>query len=598
MVKKNKQVQKIGFFGESVASGFLLSPYFTPASFLEKLINVETEKEENPSFQVIDFSEVSLRIDKLYEYIKENSDDLQAAVIFAGNNWRKDFWDMDENDYKDIYEKVQFAETHWTEIYKDKFKSMMNPKIEKLFQLLQEKFVKKDIPVLFVLPEFNLRDWGFLGKNDTTMNYPNESASELAEGEKAMTEEEKLTTTIQKDPSNPKAYTKLGRFFDKQQDYEKAFDYYVKGLNTNIFRLGPPPAINDYLREMIVTEAAQYNVPVLDLRAAFNDVSSGKIAGNNYFLDYCHLNVEGIVKTCDLIASALGMKKNEEHLKTTVVEPSVISNAYFYAAVHSAHLENLEPEYLEYLLTQALTFDEDIAQKMRAFIKISVSKIPWRLNVAYLELYSLQYPSIRQPKDCMVMDVELVQCMIRTLKSFGINLEKETIDTQIAHHSVTKQKPTNLLESYYKESSYFNIFSDSKSIDFDKKELAYSRFRAQQSNFYFICDQKEPITGKILVRNPQLKEESSISLFCNDVFFKELIIDKNWQEFSFVIPESLMIKNSVNHLTIKWPVISAHTVSFVGQTEMESTYQEKVIDSLRPVYGEIYTLDLQKTTNL
>ena len=46
----------IAFFGESVANGFLFSPYFTPSQYLEKILLKVTKK----SIRVIDKTKVSI----------------------------------------------------------------------------------------------------------------------------------------------------------------------------------------------------------------------------------------------------------------------------------------------------------------------------------------------------------------------------------------------------------------------------------------------------------------------------------------------------------------------------------------------------------
>lgn len=593
----NKRKNKIAFFGESVANGFLFAPHFTPSQYLENMLRKGTKHD----LEVIDKTQVSIRMNELEDQFNdENVSDTDVVIIFAGNNWRKDFWNIEDENWDRFREEMTKAEI-WGEIFLDEFKGWSNKKVLDFFEKIKMRFLNRNIPVIFVIPEVNLRDWR-CSNYETTINWPQKTANKIQKIKDTLNEEddekgiESAKKLIQLAPTNPLGYFWLAKYYDRHGQPSEAYEYYKKVYNTNIYRLGPPPAINDYIRESIIKAAEGSGISLLDLREKFNNPDHGEIAGNNYFIDYCHLNIKGIMKVCECIASEITTVMNwemETDLNPDEYLPNkeVVSNAYFYAAIHSAHSGNLDQEYLKYLLREAMEEDVSIADKMIKFSRLASMKVPWRLNKQYLDINSKQYPTIRQPKDCMVLDIELVQSIISVLKEYSIDIENEIEEIRIREHAVESDGSIDLLETYYKESSYFNTFIDSKSTDYDSSNLAYSTFRMPSSSFNFIARGSNDLVCEITSRAPNIKSYESFMIFCNqNLVFKENI-GENWEKHSFSIDKRNLSDNKINTLTIVWPTLNLHINKMEDEISVRSfSYYEKVINRMRPVYGEVFDM--------
>jgi hypothetical protein len=81
-----KKGKRAVLLGESVARGFLLDPYLTPAMVVEKTLH---ENCTDDQFDVVDLAETNLGIRGLMErYVQCFQLDPDVIIFFAGNNWR------------------------------------------------------------------------------------------------------------------------------------------------------------------------------------------------------------------------------------------------------------------------------------------------------------------------------------------------------------------------------------------------------------------------------------------------------------------------------------------------------------------------------
>jgi len=563
---------KVVFLGESVAAGFMYAPHYTPSIFLESLL-----KANGMICNVEDETKVSIEMPELIKKCVSAANNCpDYAIVFAGNNWRKGLWKLSEGESDRIYQAIQSG-VKWYKAVGNVIQEKAAAQIDSFFFELKSLFSDK---VLFVIPEFNLKDWRY-NSYDTELNCPFGLSKQWRTLITDDVSEENAKKMISLDPVNPLGYEIIARIACKNGDNITASDMYNKALDTNLYRLGPPPAVNSIIKNSIRKAAQIHGIAVCDLPKVFAEYLEGGIPGNDLFIDYCHLTDTGIRVACTEIAKWIFKQQCCNLTVSSDLRPEqeISSHAHFYAAIHSAHIGNLDKDYLLYHCRKALNIQQEIAEKMIKYCKCASQKTPWRLNKLFTEINTAQYPTIRQPDDCMVMDIELVDVMMFALKEIGIDIHHEINDIRITNHAGKAPFIINLLETYYKESSYFNTFLGSKSVDYGDGKKMYSSFRTNCSNFYLIQSGVSDLTCDIIIKTPPYSF-AEISISINEKHFYSVKAETtNWFKIEENIPAELL-KRGVNKISIKW--------SNIAKPEENTFVTERLLfDYIRPIYGHI-----------
>ena len=144
--------RRVVLIGESVARGYLYDPHFTPALALQKMMDAACGTGE---VEVVDLARSILVHEPLRELITQSLHlEPDALVIFAGNNWfpKTDDWQLLDMSYA-------FRNAGSWRGVKESCESFLITNTRKTLRLLGEVARERGIPVVFVLPEFNLADW-------------------------------------------------------------------------------------------------------------------------------------------------------------------------------------------------------------------------------------------------------------------------------------------------------------------------------------------------------------------------------------------------------------------------------------------------------
>ena len=145
--------KRVVLLGESVARGYFYDPHYTPAMVLKEMLSRDKD-----DIEVVDMARVSITLSDLTNLTIECSRlEPDALVIFAGNNWHVTLLRfMNEQDFA-LLDDIRTHEGMaglWREI---------NNRLRLLtidyIRCLQSLYVDKGIPVIFIIPEFNLLDW-------------------------------------------------------------------------------------------------------------------------------------------------------------------------------------------------------------------------------------------------------------------------------------------------------------------------------------------------------------------------------------------------------------------------------------------------------
>ena len=225
---------------------------------------------------------------------------------------------------------------------------------------------------------------------------------------------------------------------------------------------------------------------------------------------------------------------------------------YFSAAIYNAHIGDQPYNTLHEDLSTAYDKDPTIAKSMCSYINLASCKVPWVLNKNYTELISSQFTIMAQMNECKIMDINLVNAMIQVLKEKENTHLSDQINQLRIHHFGPNNGPVNLLESYFRETSYVKSMGDSIN-DYLSKEKVYISATDYITKFYVIADDTHSLTARIVLRILQ-DNIGDIQIFINNQYVTGLKAKKSWSSFEFIIDKDLLCKDGINKLIVQWPV--------------------------------------------
>jgi len=589
-IPDKSQKTRIVFIGESVARGFLYDPYFNPASCLAEILNAELAP---TGAQVIDLAKTDLLMNELKEIctsaLKLEPD---AVVVFAGNNWVNT--DGFSDDEMDLMIKLMKTKTGF-----DEFKVML----EKKYRDLTAEFVRhtaavfkdNNIPLLLIIPEFNLMDWK-CSELDRLLAWPDKEASAWfqlrKEAEQALgsgnTDQAAplISEMIRISPANPLAHRLMAECHLQNNRISEARQSLELARDTKMFRFSTVPGVISVIRDTLGEEAVRYQIPVVDLPKEFAKTG---IPGKELFIDYCHLTAEGIRISMALTAQQLLINLKQKNITLERLqdhgsnpEDDVKARAHFFAAIHNAH-KGQPYDILYYHCQQAINLSDSIIGFFQHYIDMASRHAPWSLVKSCEALIGSgelsQYAMLLQPDMQRIMDIPLVDAMADALKTKGIDIKDRINTLRTTEHGIQNGK-VNLLESYYHLNSYIytSIFS----------EGIYRAYGAE-SCFYLLAENSTEVELRLTCRTPlSTADEARISINVNDSHTDQLTVLKKWKTHLLHIPAD-SIHKGINKIRIQWPTnMDINEKSWTGNGFFKGKKIEQLKRTVYPVYGEIH----------
>jgi hypothetical protein len=582
---------RIILLGESVARGMLYDPYYVPAEVLEKMLN---SGEASGEAEVIDLAVTNMRIEALTRLCSScMALEPDALVIFAGNNWREDlFGRLSKADLEEIEQLLTSGGPAKTKaIIEACFSGMVKDFLSHIHALTYDG----RIPVVFVIPEFNLADFQSTAAEQPVSALPDgatgrwlkarQCAQSLLAAGSPEEAAEYARQMMEIDASHPSGYELMALCRIRQNGWEEARSLLEQARDTAMFtRAASKPRILSAIRDSLLAQADRYHVTVIDLPSIFRTEWPGKIPDRDLFLDYCHLSAKGIRIAMQAVAEKLsclvpGLPDGGSIRTTTptvVAGKDVEGMAHLYAAIHNAHWG--QPyEVVHYHCVQALRASPKTSRIMVSYIDLASrhASIPLcrsfetLVNSRVIDQY---YHALIHPRDQKILDLILVDAMTDALKKVGINLETTVDELRKTEHGV-ENGPVDLLDSRYHLTSY-----DLSGMN----ETAYLRAMDIETRFFLITSGARAVLFTLTYRTPALsKEGDPVRVFLNGEILTSLPVSRAWDKVSFVAEPS-QLRDGVNRITIQWPFSEA----------MDRSQQRSTAGAARPriyfVFGEIH----------
>ena len=551
---------RVVLIGESVARGYLYHPHFTPALALQKMMDAACGTGE---VEVVDLARSDLVHEPLQELITQSLHlEPDALVIFAGNNW---FPLIKTDDERLLDMSYAFRNTGSWRGVKESCESFLITNTRKTLCLLEEVARERGIPVVFVLPEFNLADW--------TTEYdcpPLLNSEQTEEWLRAKCEAEQLLNSsdweqaeclgerlLQLDQGTTAAGPNiLAEVSQKRGDHQAARTFLEMARDAIVcWPIRETPRCYSVIQQTMREEAAAHGVHLVDLPREFIRYLGSEAAGRRLFLDYCHLSLEGIRISMALTAETLlpllkyPTQSSKELGEVDLnVSANVKAVAHFLAAVYNGNWGQ-RMEVVRHHLRAALEYDRGIADMMQLFLDLHIRRVPSSLCRSYDQLCELPNMTaiIALYNDSIhekFLNAKLVTEIGDVLEEVGIPARSQIERLIIKEHSV-KNRTVNLANTLYSTRSYLRLM-----VDFRPE---FYKATERNTTFLLVCDKPEPLNFSVTLKVPNVSANETITLRLNGTPVAEIAVTDRWTTSTCIAP-AMLVHAGLNQVEIGWPM--------------------------------------------
>lgn len=552
--------RRVVLVGESVARGLLFDPQFNPALALQRIMNAACGPGK---IDIVDLARSDLTHAPLHKLINEALHlEPDALVVFAGNNWSVLPNPSDEQ-VLDMMSALREAGS-WRAV-KELCESFLASSARQTLRLLEEIVQQRGIPVVFVLPEFNLGDWRTdcdsppLLSSEETQEWirTRSEAEQLLKGndwEKAKYLGERL---MQLDQGTTAAGPNiLAEVSQKHGDREAARTFLQMARDASVcWPFRQTPRCFSVIQQTIREGAAAHGIHLVDLPHEFTAHLGGEAADRRLFLDYCHLTLDGIRLAMAITAETvlpllkLPAKSRKELAEVDLkVGNNVNAGAHFLAAVHSGNWGQ-GIELLRHQIRKALEYDRGIARMMQLFLEVHIRRVPTSLCRSYDQLFEFQNmaaitgffnDSLRDK----FLNTKLIAAVSEGLEEFGIPTHALVKDLIIREHGV-KDKAVNLVHNLYSTGSFARSLVDLRP--------GFFKATARNTTFPLVCDKPESLSFALTTKVPAANSEQTIALRVNGSHVADIPATDRWTTSTFSTPAGL-VHPGLNQVEIDWPM--------------------------------------------
>src|SRR5215213_2293985 len=475
-------------------------------------------------------------------------------------------------------------------------------------------YESKRIPLVWIIPEFNLADW-----RDQITNPPHlgkdlnrEWLSVLAQAEGALRDgdlrrAEELATKLGEIDRGLCAagFYILAECCHRVNDIEGRRKYLEMARDSVCWDSSRMllPRTYSITQQVIREEAGKHKNQIVDSPALFKEHLNGEIPGRRLFLDYCHLTTEGIQVTMGAAAACVLRKlKGKEVPWYTLVADHVAppveteAEASFLAAIMNGHWWQ-SYELTRYYCTRALTLSPHIGELLLTYIELQTRRIsPKIMGEAEQRITRTASPLMRHFLVSMNekrLDRMLLDVIVDALQEVGLD-GRELLDQLRCEHSVAFGE-TNLFDYYYCSSA-----NQSQELAWTMRinykvykphfEPKYYRAFGSESKFIFVGTAGYPVRLGLTCRLPHTAQgEARISVGLNGTSQAEMTISRQWSSWEITLPGDI-VHEGLNEVTVCWPVPEFESGEALERvvTNMFNFWELK-FPTFFPVFGEIHS---------
>jgi hypothetical protein len=593
--------RRVVFMGESVARGLLYDPQFNPAVALQEMMNAACGPSE---IEVVDIARTDLSHERLQNLITPALHlEPDALVIFSGNNWHPLVKPSDE-EFLEMASALREAGS-WRAI-RESSEANVIAKAKETLRSLQQIATERRIPIVFVLPEFNLADW----RTDCDCP-PLLDTEDTAAWLSARSEAEELLQSNEWEKAEPLGYRLieldqgtaaagpniLAEISGRRGDHEAARTFLEMARDASIcwpFHISP--RCFSVTQQTIREGAAAHDIHVVDLPREFTRYRGGEPAGRELFLDYCHLSLEGITVSMALTAEKLlpllnyPNKSSEELAKVDMkVGAKLNSEAHFLAAVHNANWGQ-STDIVRHHVRKALECDRGISRMMQLFLDFHIRRVPASLCRSFEQFCELKSIAainlLHNPvPNQEFLNTKLITALADGLEEFGIPT-RAPLDSLMTKEHAVDHRVVNLVHKLYSTGSFSRPVVDHRP--------EFYKATARSTTFPLVCDKPQSLDFALTVKTPEAGADQKISLRVNRTPLVEIPATERWTTTTFTAPAN-MLHSGLNEVEICWPMA---TWSHDKRTEhVADSFEAGESVEITPIFGLIHTFRVSPERN-
>jgi len=593
--------ERVVFMGESVARGMFYDPGYTPAQVLEQVLAGHSGARAP---EVIDLARTNASMATLRRTAQQAEQlQPQQAVIFAGNNW------AGSRSYvgtAHAYALAASLRDGGIAGLRRQVERELTAEITALIDDIAALYARRQVPVCWVLPEFNLDDWrdpeihahwlGGEGANQTWLTRLAQAEERLAAGDfdAARQHAEAMLALDGGDCARTahllaECCRGLGMMEAQRQFLEMARDASIIDFNRSY-----SPRITALIRRTILEQARAHGHDVIDLQDVLGAATGTTIAGRELFLDYCHMTSKAIrlamaAVARQLIERAQGGQVGIAELLAHAPWPSDgdEADAHLLAAIHNAHWGQAYEVVLHYC-RRAAEKSPDILELMDIIVEIQNERLPTWMNARATELIENVSPQIKRylfSMEFKCLDRLLIDAFIQCHADRGRDLAPRVSALRVAAHCVGALGAVDLLDPYYHSTSFSNQQFIEGGVN---QHNDFFKGYAPVSDFCFISGEGGEHRVRITLKSADGSSDGHAELLLNGVACHRLALSGQWQTHQVVVPADL-VKHGLNDISIAWPtprLDGTDELSRIGHAIRRSAGTE-----IHPVFGHIYAFE-------
>lgn len=596
-----KRRQRVVWLGESAARGYLYDPQYNPAMALESILRSQLGEDE---IEVVDLARTNLQMGMLADLApRVLALDPDAVVIFAGSNWHPAGFDLDGR-----RSAAAILRDGGVQALKQYAEDGLRAYAKEMMELVATTFEAADVPVMWIVPDFNLADWRdpegippcLNGAASEWSDYWRRSRAALKENNAGAAASFARAMVQLDGGTSPTGFYMLAECALRMGDHGGRRRHLESARDASIWDVAayltprPYTVAQNVLRE----ESERPGNALIDLPQIFSEYLDGDLPGRNLFLDYVHLTAEGIKIATAATASCLlkklkGVEVDWKVLthKALIPKPQIEAETAFLAAIHNAH-HGQAFEVIRYHCCRAAEASPDIARVMQPFIDMQTRRAPVWMCKSAEELAMIQSSSVPQyllTGSTQFLDTLLIDAVVEALQKLGIDAQREVAELRRHEHSV-KGSPCNLLDYYYCMTSplqrglSWNLPLMFKTSGLNHYYKAYER----DSRFFFVGEKSSPVELRLTCRRPAGgPTETNVTIEVNGKVVSSAAIDSQWETLKFIVPAGL-VRDGVNEVVIRWPEAGYDHVALIERAASDMERGE--YPELHPVMGEVHAL--------